>query len=177
MTAHKVNQAASDRSAMKDFMKDLEEDDDEEEMQEWIREQKEKNKSEADIAEDEYNSKMEKFRVEAIAEAEKEAEYEMMKAMQRTEIAKKKAAVEEKKQIDKVYAVYAKAMREGDFKKVYDMIEKVGISVNWEDTYGNTAIISAAKFGLKVPIDRLLYLGADVNQENSFGRTPLIEGE
>ena len=41
MTAHKVNQAASDRSAMKDFMKDLEEDDDEEEMQEWIREQKE----------------------------------------------------------------------------------------------------------------------------------------
>ena len=76
-----------------------------------------------------------------------------------------------------MYAVYAKAMREGDFKKVYDMIEKVGICVNWEDTYGNTAIISAAKFGLKVPIDRLLYLGADVNQENSFGRTPLIEGE
>ena len=57
---------------------------------------------------------------------------------------------------------FIRAMREGDFATVYHMVDNVGISVNYEDAYGNTALICAARYGLKVPIEQLLYRGADV---------------
>ena len=173
--AHKVKQAAADRIAMKGFVDDFDGDSDEEEMRAWIAEQKEENKSAADIAKEKYNAKMEQEKQEALAEAAEETEFQRARARARMHKAKDLAALAEKTQIDKVYASYAKAMRNGDFKTIENMVKNVGISVNWEDTYGNTAIIAAAKYGLKVPIDHLLFLGADVNQENQFGRTPLIE--
>ena len=175
LEAHKANQEASDRDAMKDFIQDLDDDSDEEEMREWIAEQKARNYTEADRKKDAWDARMKEEEKEAIMEARAEEEFSKQRARIRLVEAKKLAAIEEEKQINKVYAKYAQAMRQGKFDTVYDMVSKVGISVNWEDTYGNTAIIVAAKFGLKVPIDRLLLLGADVNQENQFGRTPLIE--
>jgi pSer/pThr/pTyr-binding forkhead associated (FHA) protein len=171
----KMKQAASDREAMKDFIKEIDDDSDEEEMRDWIAQQKEANKSEAEKAEERYDQQMELEREEALREAEIERQIEIERAEARMIEAKKKAEAAEKLEIDKVYAQYSNAMRKGDFQKICDMVQKVGISVNWEDSYGNTAIIVASKFGLKVPINKLLYLGADINQENQYGQTPLIE--
>ena len=68
LAAHKIKQEQNDREAMKGFIDDFDEDSDEEEMREWIATQKEKNKSEADIAEEKYNAKMEIERQEALEE-------------------------------------------------------------------------------------------------------------
>lgn len=111
----------------------------------------------------------------ALEELQSERDASLAKARLRLKEAQEHAKLQETKLINDVYGQYAKAMREGDFAKVYHMVDKVGISVNWEDSYGNTALICAARYGLKVPIEQLIFRGADVNHENQFGSTPLIE--
>ena len=175
LAAHKVKQEQNDREAMKGFIDDFEEEEsDEEEMREWMAAQKEKHKSEADIAEEKYNAKMEVERQEALKEYKRAADQKIQQAKAAIRLAKKKAEAHGQAQVDKVYATYSTAMRNGDFETMYDMIDKVGISINWEDSYGRTAIITACKYGLKKPIDSLIALGADINQENQYGQTPLI---
>ena len=65
--------------------------------------------------------------------------------------------------------------RIGDFDKIYLLIDNYGADVNWEDTYGNTPLIAACRYGLRLPIRNLIERGADADYENKFGMTPLIE--
>jgi pSer/pThr/pTyr-binding forkhead associated (FHA) protein len=111
----------------------------------------------------------------ALRELKREEDARMARARERMKEAQAAVKVEETKMINRIYGQYAKAMREGDFETVYHMVDNVGITVNWEDSYGNTALICAAKYGLKVPIEELIHRGADVNHENQYGMTPLIE--
>ena len=53
------------------------------------------------------------------------------------------------------YAQYARYMRSGNFEGVYDMIDNEGIDPNWEDTYGNNALIYAARWGRKARVEDL----------------------
>ena len=89
--------------------------------------------------------------------------------------AKARVEAEKREGLRVIYADYTDAMRRGDFEKVYMLIDNYGADVNWEDTYGNTPLIAACRYGLRVPIRKLIERGADADYENKFGMTPLIE--
>ena len=89
--------------------------------------------------------------------------------------AKARVEAEKREGLRVIYADYTDAMRKGDFEKVYMLIDNYGADVNWEDTYGNTPLIAACRYGLRVPIRKLIERGADADYENKFGMTPLIE--
>ena len=50
------------------------------------------------------------------------------------------------------FSKYARYMRAGNFEGVYDMIDNHGVDPNWEDTYGNTALIYASRWGRKARV-------------------------
>ena len=93
----------------------------------------------------------------------------------RLEKARKMAAAEEAEGLRIIYADFANAMRVGDFGKIYTFIDRFRLDINWEDTYGNTPLIAACRYGLRVPIMKLCRRGAEPDYENQFGMTALIE--
>ena len=113
----------------------------------------------------------------ALVEERRRKAAEDAKRAQEARIAKAKADLEAEKRegLRIIYADYTDAMRKGNFEKIYQLIDNYGADVNWEDTYGNNPLITACRYGLKVPIQRLIERGADADHENKFGMTPLIE--
>ena len=114
----------------------------------------------------------------ALAVQIKRAEKAKAVAKQQEERLKRAAAAEaaqRKEGLRIIYADFANAMRQGDFQKIYTLVDKFGLDINWEDTYGNTPLIAACRYGLAVPIRKLCDRGAEPDYENQFGMTPLIE--
>ena len=111
-----------------------------------------------------------------VAERRRQAEEDAKRAHE-ARLAKAKADLEAEKRegLRIIYADYTHAMRIGDFDKIYLLIDNYGADVNWEDTYGNTPLIAACRYGLRLPIRNLIERGADADYENKFGMTPLIE--
>ena len=62
----------------------------------------------------------------------------------------------EKEGLRIIYVDHTHAMRIGDFDKIYLLIDNYGADVNWEDTYGNTPLIAACRYGLRLPIRNLI---------------------
>ena len=110
----------------------------------------------------------------ALVEERRRKAAEDAKRAQEARIAKAKADLEAEKRegLRIIYADYTDAMRKGNFEKIYQLIDNYGADVNWEDTYGNNPLITACRYGLKVPIQRLIERGADADHENKFGMTP-----
>ena len=84
----------------------------------------------------------------------------------RFEKARKMAAAEEAEGLRIIYADFANAMRVGDFGKIYTFIDRFRLDINWEDTYGNTPLIAACRYGLRVPIMKLCRRGAEPNRSS-----------
>ena len=73
--------------------------------------------------------------------------------------------------MDKYYG----KLRSNDYRLQILLDSEVNVNVNVEDTYGNTALISAASIGgFESAVNQLIKAGADVNAKNKRGETALI---
>ena len=70
-------------------------------------------------------------------------------------------------------SIYRLAER-GDLEGVRSQVNR-GVDVNKVDHYGNSALMSAGRWGREDVVLFLLQKGADINAQNNFGYTTLME--
>ena len=68
---------------------------------------------------------------------------------------------------------FISAVRANNFELVKKLIDE-GVDVNYQDKYGNTALIYASRQGNKEICNLLINYGADINIQNKLGCTALI---
>ena len=67
-----------------------------------------------------------------------------------------------------------KLAEQGNLEGVRSMVNR-GVNVNKVDHYGNSALMSAGRWGRESVVEYLLSKGANINAHNNFGYTALME--
>jgi ankyrin repeat protein len=70
-------------------------------------------------------------------------------------------------------SIYRMAER-GDLESIRSKLNQ-GVNVNKVDHYGNSALMSAARWGHNDVVEFLLNAGAKIDMQNNFGYTALME--
>ena len=69
--------------------------------------------------------------------------------------------------------IMSQSLQRRDYAEVFRLVDEVNADPDWEDAYGKTPLIEAARNGLRVVIGELFERGAEGDYENQYGETAL----